>query len=163
MSESQSSSGSENKMTTLEAFRATARDTEDLSEASMDESHVGVPGRVYLNVLTIERHGDEWWLHIGRDEWIAPLAELELRLYEWALSEGYCGEPTNQQEREYAMSRELDVWFLNRPTLAPLCAFEAQLAYASQLPPRDLDYLRTFCERWDNLQKRYGEGNQHAH
>ncbi len=139
------------QMITLEAFRATGRDTTDLSEATNDSSHVGAPGRVYVDALVIERKDDAWWLLLGRDEWTAPLPDLELRLYDWALSEGYCGEPRTQAEREAAMSAELDVWYLDRPNLQPLCALEAQLAYAEQVPSRDLAYLREFCDRWNAL------------
>lgn len=73
-----------------------------LCDASWDDEvpHKGV-GNVYIDALFIERVQDHWpenvrclgaWhLLIGRESWTSDdLNALERRLYEYAVSEGYC-------------------------------------------------------------------------
>jgi hypothetical protein len=84
---------------TLDQFRASGRDCDDLG-AALDDARWDLPdggkarGRLYLDVLYIERimHSEgEWSLLLGNDERISnDLPSLEARLYHWALSEGYC-------------------------------------------------------------------------
>lgn len=91
-------------MMTLDQFRATGRDCDDLgkalSDTSMGETGEPIRGRLYAGSLYIIRRpesgwidGDqrEWDLVIANQEWISDdLPDLEARLYEFALSEGYC-------------------------------------------------------------------------
>lgn len=87
-------------MMTLNEFRATGRNTEDLGKELKDETFGGLPGRTYLHDdLYIEREpldgwpGDirgEWRLEIfGYGEWMSDdLPRLEAILYEFAVAEG---------------------------------------------------------------------------
>jgi len=91
-------------MMTLDEFRATGRDCDDLGEALQDALWENEPaparGRLYLDVLYIERkpvrgwpngRPEEWSLLIGRDDWLSDdLTELEAKLYEFAVDEGFC-------------------------------------------------------------------------
>jgi len=92
-------------MMTLEQFRATGHDCDDLGEALNDALWDGIEpgrGRLYVDVLYIERkpasgwpngRPEEWSLMLDRDDWLSDdLAELEAKLYEFAVAEGYCGE-----------------------------------------------------------------------
>jgi hypothetical protein len=86
---------------TFEQFQATRRTVSDLSDAIEDEQLVGAPGLVYLDALFIELRFEDWVgsyandyaykLLIGRDDWCSnELEPLERKLYEFAVSEGYC-------------------------------------------------------------------------
>jgi hypothetical protein len=83
---------------TLDQFRATGRDCDDLGEALGDsrwDDGVGPAcGRLYLEALYIERamHSNgEWYLDLGQDGLITnDLPRLEARLYEWAVANDYC-------------------------------------------------------------------------
>jgi hypothetical protein len=86
---------------TLDQFRATGRDCDDLGTMNDDEGMDGRIGRVYCDVLTIERPNETWptearqqceaeggwYLQIGNCEWFGSLADLEARLYEFARDE----------------------------------------------------------------------------
>lgn len=85
---------------TIEQFRQTKKVMTDLSVATSDESHVGVPGLLYCSVLCIETRTEKWkgspaadfeyMLLIGRENYCSnDLAELEQTLFEFADSEGY--------------------------------------------------------------------------
>ncbi|MGH8290615.1 MAG: hypothetical protein ACREV7_16615 [Steroidobacteraceae bacterium] len=84
-------------MLTFPDFQATGRDVPDLSEIP-EIAAQGIenttPGRVYTDgLLYIERSADplDPWhrLTIGNHQFVEPLAALEQRLYEFAVSEGY--------------------------------------------------------------------------
>ena len=79
----------------FEQFQASRQWSENIVEA--DD---GAKGYVYLDGLYVEhvephwpveaRKEGKWYLRLGNCEWItSDLASLELRLYEWARSEGY--------------------------------------------------------------------------
>lgn len=89
---------------TLDEFRATARKVDDLGEALGDDGLTNTPGHVYLDALYIaewadDRHGiappngPTHLLTLGNQGWDGPLDELEPRLFNWAKSEGYFGNP----------------------------------------------------------------------
>jgi hypothetical protein len=87
------------RVITLDQFRASGRDCDDLG-AALDDCRWDLldggkaRGRLYLDVLYIERimHSEgEWSLLLGNCESISnDLPSLEAQLYAWALSEGYC-------------------------------------------------------------------------
>jgi hypothetical protein len=84
---------------TFEEFQQTRRWSDSIADAMGWD--IGTPkGNVYLDGLYIEhvephwpedaKREGEWYLILGRDEWISnDLTALERRLYEWAGSEGY--------------------------------------------------------------------------
>jgi hypothetical protein len=85
---------------TFEQFQATRRFEPDLDAVLNDVLLRGQPGYVYLDALYIEQITDAWpaetrargafHLLIERDEWVSgDLYDLERRLYEFALAEGY--------------------------------------------------------------------------
>jgi len=92
---------------TFDQFRATGKDCDDLGSALNDATWEDNPepgrGRLYLDVLYIERKPargwlnglpQEWYLLIGRDDWLSDdLEALEKKLYEFAIAEGYCSKP----------------------------------------------------------------------
>jgi hypothetical protein len=92
---------------TLDQFRATGRDCDDLRTIETGEvwdDEPGTPrGRVYLDGLFILRRPEagwpngaagEWHLALGREDWLTDdLRTLEARLYGFAMSSGWC-EPT---------------------------------------------------------------------
>ncbi len=88
----------------FEEFQALRREVADLQPVSGCDWHKGVAGFVYEVVigagLHIEKNNDSWkstpaepyayMLNIGNDEWLSnDLAELERKLYEFAIDEGY--------------------------------------------------------------------------
>lgn len=78
-------------VTTLDQFRATGRDCDDLGAAGIDDME-GRPGRLYGDEdsgLHIERDGGEWLLTIANCSWSGALADMEAELYAWALSEHF--------------------------------------------------------------------------
>ena len=92
---------------TFEQFQATKTHCDDLgaklSDARWEDEPVPAKGNLYLDALYIEaiqphwpeaaRKEGKWHLLIGRDEWITDdLESLERRLYDFAVSEGYCEE-----------------------------------------------------------------------
>lgn len=91
-------------MMTIEEFRATGRDTEDLGVTIQDEMMDGRRGRVYCGAVYVELPGRDWpadalqecrakggwYLMIGNQEWMGNLADLEQHLYEFACGEGLC-------------------------------------------------------------------------
>lgn len=97
-------------MMTLEQFRATAVDCNDIdaaiADARWDEEEAPARGKIYLGCLYIERRPvagwanaatEEWHLILGNCEWLSDdLAELEAKLYEFACDEGYCDEEAAQ-------------------------------------------------------------------
>ena len=74
----------------IEQFRATGRDVPDLAKYSCTDDHI--PGRVYLDNAYIERvdhKKGKWQLVLANDSWLTnDLCDLEVRLYDWCLSEG---------------------------------------------------------------------------
>jgi hypothetical protein len=88
---------------TLEEFRATRKYHTDLGRVLDDERYEGSvsqKGWVYLDSLVIERvqphwpcymtTPGKWYLLIENYEWIQDdLEQLEMWLYEWAMSAGY--------------------------------------------------------------------------
>jgi hypothetical protein len=85
---------------TIDQFRATGVDCDDLGPATGDESVAGSPGRTYLGTLHIERWDDDrhgiappngptWLLILGSVQRNGALADLEADLYEWARDEGH--------------------------------------------------------------------------
>ena len=95
-------------MMTFEQFQATREHSDDLGAVLSDarwEDEPSAKGNLYLGALYIEQVQDHWpeaarkagkWhLLIGRDESIMDdLESLERKLYEFAVSEGYCDEDT---------------------------------------------------------------------
>lgn len=88
---------------TFDQFRATGKDCADLGGALDDGMWDGIEpgrGRLYLDQLYIEERPvagwpngrpERWSLLLGRDDWLSDdLIELEWRLYQFALTEGYC-------------------------------------------------------------------------
>lgn len=84
---------------TLDEFRATGRDCDDLSAALDDASDLGA-GRLYLGKLYISRRPATGWPNGADGGWhliLDPpveylsddLPRLEALLYEWALAEEY--------------------------------------------------------------------------
>lgn len=78
---------------TLDEFRATGRDVPDLGAIEhIAASGIGA-GRVYLDgLLYIERGpvtGRTWYLTIGNGQYVGNLADMERKLHEFAVSEGY--------------------------------------------------------------------------
>jgi hypothetical protein len=82
---------------TLGNFLASRRWSDDLAEAGCCYREDGEPtpkGYVYLDLLYIEQAGEKWHLTLHNREWIThDLPALEVRLYEWAVAEGYVSEP----------------------------------------------------------------------
>lgn len=74
---------------TFEQFSASGRDVEDLGVEHPGLDLEGIPGRVYEGGGYVERHGDGWYLCIGRDEYVAPLAQLERLLFDWCTAEEF--------------------------------------------------------------------------
>ena len=79
---------------TIEEFRATKKEVENLSEATEDSyPDTPRPGWTYAdNCLVIERNDfseEEAYLILGNCEYEGPLASLEELLYKWATDEGY--------------------------------------------------------------------------
>lgn len=75
----------------LEQFRAPRREVTDLGEAICDDALAEFPGFIYLDALYIEHYRDGYHLLIGRDTQVSSdLGAFEQRLYDFALSEGYC-------------------------------------------------------------------------
>jgi hypothetical protein len=74
---------------TLEEFRATGRDSDDLGrDLGFDEERQA--GRVYAGRLFIAWEGGEWVCPLGpRVEERGALRDLEAALYAHALREGY--------------------------------------------------------------------------
>jgi hypothetical protein len=74
---------------TLEQFRATGRDVEDLRAVlELAEQFDGPsPGRVYAGGGYIERFGAAWCCTIANDSRSGGLANMEAFLYEWAVDE----------------------------------------------------------------------------
>ena len=76
----------------LEEFRSTRKRVENVSEAVEEWPETPGPGWVYLDCLVIEEDPlkkEEGYLIIGNCEYTGGLLELEQRLYNWAISEGY--------------------------------------------------------------------------
>lgn len=91
--------------TTFEEFQATRKTVEDLGSALKDEWLFGHPGLLYLDALYIETKNDSWigfpiepyqyYLVIGNSDWASDnLEELERKLYEFAVNEGYTQKET---------------------------------------------------------------------
>jgi hypothetical protein len=81
----------------LEQFRATRIECENLIDHIDDGCLEDEAGFLYLDTLYIRKDADgSLWLLLGRDETTGTLEELEAMLYEWALCEGYA-EPTEDQ------------------------------------------------------------------
>lgn len=87
-------------MMTLDQFRATGVECEDLAAALSDDQDLGA-GRIYIGCLYIERTNEkwlhpengEWHLLLGNCEWQTnDLPRLEALLYEYAMSEGFLDE-----------------------------------------------------------------------
>src|SRR4051812_14132272 len=93
------------EMLTFEQFQSTRTHCDDLGakipDARWDHEPVPAKANIYLDALYIEQVADHWpetarkagtWhLLIGRSEWISDdLESLERKLYEFAVSEGYC-------------------------------------------------------------------------
>ncbi|MGU9981493.1 hypothetical protein ACJ4V0_15770 [Phreatobacter sp. HK31-P] len=75
---------------TLADFAATGRDEADLGAALQEDTLPGVPGRLYVDVLYLEKTATGWSLLIGREYEESPdIAALESGLFEFALDEGY--------------------------------------------------------------------------
>jgi hypothetical protein len=78
---------------TFEEFQATRTDCADIGAAIGADMYRDEPvaGFLYHGGLYIEKHGsDGFYLLIEREDWIsADLAELERKLFEFALAEGY--------------------------------------------------------------------------
>jgi hypothetical protein len=88
---------------TFEKFQASRTDCADIGKAISADMGFGdfpVPGFLYLDSLYIERRHDMWsdaakergayHLLLERDEYISDdLAELERKLFDWAMSMGY--------------------------------------------------------------------------
>lgn len=76
-------------MMTLEQFRATGRDVDDLAAEHPGLDLDGIAGRIYVGPSGpyVERHDDGWHLILGNSEYVGSLAELEPLLYDWAASE----------------------------------------------------------------------------
>lgn len=87
---------------TLEEFRATGRDCEDLAllvEGAADWGCAGRPGRVYEGGYWIEKVSDHWpeqtreaalaeggwYLMLGNQEMIGSLEKLEVELHRFAV------------------------------------------------------------------------------
>lgn len=91
-------------MMTLEQFRATGRNVEDLGPECPGLDLEGEPGRVYANGLWIQRWDDDrhgvappdgkptWLLTLYNEQFHGDLSELEERLYEWGVDEAGLGE-----------------------------------------------------------------------
>ena len=88
-------------MMTFEQFQAAGKDCTNIGEAIGDECLDGAAGRLYCDTLYIERWSDDragiappngptWLLTLFNEQWDGELIELERKLYEFALSEGYC-------------------------------------------------------------------------
>lgn len=78
---------------TLATFRASGRDVVNLGEEHPGLDLEGIAGRIYAHEAGpyIERHGGEFSLIIGNQEWVgvmANLPKLEILLYDWARAEG---------------------------------------------------------------------------
>lgn len=84
----------------FKAFQATRRAVEDLGQVIRDDSLDGLPGFVYLDKLFIETNTPAWegtaaepyaaMLTLGREQFLSnDLDDLERKLYEFAVSEGY--------------------------------------------------------------------------
>ena len=79
-------------MLTLEQFRESGRDVEDLGVELPGQDLDGKPGRVYLGKggLWMERlKNGEFILYLFHESFIGDKAELEERLFEFAKDEGW--------------------------------------------------------------------------
>ena len=80
----------------FETFRASGKDVPDISKyGDMWEHHVGMPGRAYLadehfkSALIIQKFDTSWYLIIENTQEEGELQDLELSLFEWAISTGW--------------------------------------------------------------------------
>ena len=80
----------------FEIFRASGKDVTDISKyGDMWEDHVGMPGRAYLadeqhgSVLIIQKFDTSWYLIIENTQEEGELLDLELSLFDWAISTGW--------------------------------------------------------------------------
>lgn len=80
----------------LVAFRASGKDVPDISKyGDMWENHVGMPGRAYLadeqhgSALIIQKFDTSWYLIIENTQEEGELLDLELSLFDWAISAGW--------------------------------------------------------------------------
>lgn len=74
---------------TLDQFRATGRDCDDLGPPTCDQDVNGRPGRLYLDNYYIERvASSEWLLRCGHvHEYSRYLSRLEVLLYKYVREE----------------------------------------------------------------------------
>jgi len=81
-------------MMTIDEFRATGRDVADLSTIE----HIACSGiesgagRTYMDDQLFIEHGEisgAWHLTLGNAQLLGSLADMERKLYDWAVSEGY--------------------------------------------------------------------------
>jgi hypothetical protein len=80
---------------TLEQFRASGFDCDDIGAELDDVSLMGVPGRIYLGVLYIEKWqggSAPWFTTIENTQPAGTLEQVETVLYDWATRAGYCGD-----------------------------------------------------------------------
>jgi hypothetical protein len=74
---------------TFEQFQASGRDVDDVGPIIQDEGYMGIPGRIYVGFLNIERMPDGTWSTvINNRETAGNLVDCERALYEFAISEG---------------------------------------------------------------------------
>lgn len=76
-------------MITLDQFRGTGVDVEDVTDYNGYDYPIPIPGRVYMDgTLHIENLiAGSWGLCIGSQEYAGPLVDLEEILYNWAKDE----------------------------------------------------------------------------
>lgn len=86
-------------MMTFKEFQETRKPCEDIGKAISADlgGDEPVSGVLYLDCLYIadsSMPGCNWWLQIGREEYMSDeLYDLERRLYDFAISEGYIVDP----------------------------------------------------------------------
>ncbi len=109
-------------MMTFAEFQATGRDCDNLNTAigfSYGPDEPATKGRIYLDSLYIEDTSnwgqpvatswEHWSLTLGRETyWDDDLTKLELRLYRWALLEGYTVDGTDSPASAHEVTELAD-------------------------------------------------------
>jgi len=147
-------------MMTFEQFQATRRPCADLGKALDDarweEDKSPASGLLYLGALYIEevrpdwpnnaRARGQWYLMIGRDEWISDdLEKLERELFDFAMSAGYADDKALD-----SLIDEYQQW--NESQGLNLGSADEHL-FDESLTEAQHAWLRDFCRRWDIVER----------
>jgi hypothetical protein len=129
-------------MLTIEQFRASGRNVADLGPILSDDCFDGSPGRVYLSSFYICGTEGDWNLILERDEYQGDLRDLEVRLYDWVVTQ------SGHDESERDLVCELKM-FCEQEKLPHLSACEL---IHEDLTDEQRRYVSNYIIRWDAME-----------